>query len=90
MALVFDPEKSARNAAQRGLPFGLVEAFEWDGALISIDDRRDYGEVRLRVLGMLQGKVHALVVTRRGGDLRVISLRRANRMEVRRYADQTG
>jgi uncharacterized DUF497 family protein len=36
-------------------------------------------------MGRLDGVLHAAVVTPRGGDLRVISFRRANRREVRLY-----
>jgi hypothetical protein len=59
--------------------------FDWDTAVIVVDTRRDYGEPRLRVMGRLDGVLHAAVVTPRGGDLRVISFRRANRREVRLY-----
>ena len=50
-----------------------------------VDTRRDYGEPRLRVMARLDGVLHAAVVTPRGGDLRVISFRRASRREVRLY-----
>ncbi len=88
MALVFDPEKSARNAAQRGLPFGLVEAFDMATAVVIPDLRRDYGEPRFWLVAMLFERVHIAVVTPRGSDTRVISLRRANRREVMLYHGQ--
>ena len=85
MAFTFDPEKSARNIAERGLPFDLVERFEWETARVVEDTRRDYGETRLQVLALMDGRLYAAVVTPRGEDLRVISLRKANRREVERY-----
>jgi uncharacterized protein len=85
MAITFDPAKSARNIAERGLSFERVADLEWDTAVITEDTRRDYGEPRLRVMAGLNGRLHAAVVTPRGEDLRVISFRRANRREVRRY-----
>jgi len=42
--LSFDPEKSERNSAERGLPFELAAEFDFETALIGEDDRRDYGE----------------------------------------------
>lgn len=66
MAVVFDATKSERNAALRQLAFDLVDEFDWTSALIAEDGRRGYGERRLRVLGVLLGEVHALVVTFRG------------------------
>ncbi|WP_218892042.1 BrnT family toxin [Granulicella arctica] len=41
--------------------------------------------MRVRALGFLDGRLHALVFTTRGEDMRVISFRKANRTEVRRY-----
>jgi len=65
--------------------FDLVERFEWETARVVEDTRRDYGETRLQVLALLDGRLYAAVVTPRGEDLRVISLRKANRREVERY-----
>lgn len=53
------------------------------------DLRRDYGETRLRVFGMIDSRLHVGVITRRGDVTRVISLRRANRREQRTYAKKT-
>jgi uncharacterized DUF497 family protein len=83
VAITFDPAKNARNLRERGLSFDHSEIF----AAFKIDDRRDYGEVRVRAVGFLDGKLHVLVFTERGEDLRVISLRRANRAEVRIYGE---
>jgi hypothetical protein len=85
MAVTFDPDKNAKNIVERGLSFERVADFDWDMAVIIVDTRRDYGELRLRVMARLDGVLHAAVVTPRGGDLRVISFRRANRREVRLY-----
>ena len=85
MVITFNPEKNARNIAERGLSFERVADLDWATAVIMEDDRRDYGEVRLRVMARLDGRLHAAVVTPRGEDLRVISLRRASRREVRLY-----
>ncbi len=88
MALTFDPDKNARNIAERGLSFELAADLEWQTALVVEDTRRDYGEKRLRVLALLGDRLHATVVTHRGGtDLRVISFRKASRKEQRLYAE---
>jgi hypothetical protein len=41
MRIAFDPAKNARNVIERGLPFDLVAALEWDSAVMREDDRRD-------------------------------------------------
>jgi len=77
----FDPDKNEWNIRERGIDFLLVEHFDWDTAIIIEDVRRDYGEVRLRAMGMIADKLHVLVYTMRSDILRVISLRRANDRE---------
>ena len=88
MPISFDPRKNERNIAERGLSFELVEEFEWDSALVVEDVRRDYGERRFQALGMITGRLHALVFTPRAGRVHVISLRKANRREIRLYEAQ--
>jgi uncharacterized DUF497 family protein len=84
----FDPRKNEQNIAERGLSFELVEEFELDSALVVEDSRRDYGERRFQALGLIAGRLHPLVFTPRAGHVHVISLRKANRREVRGYEAQ--
>jgi uncharacterized DUF497 family protein len=81
----YDPLKSLRNEVERGLPFSLVMELEWDSALIREDTRKDYGERRFRVLGLIQGRLHGVVFTPRMDIVHVISLRKANNREVKEY-----
>ena len=81
MRITFDPVKNARNIAERGLPFPLVADLEWETAVIWQDERRDYGERRMRVLAFLGARLHAVVVTYRGDAVHVISFRKANGKE---------
>ena len=86
MEISFDPAKSERNKAERGLPFTLVARMEWSGAIIEEDIRKDYGERRFRALGFIENRLHAIVFTPRVGKVHVISLRKANPREVKYYA----
>ncbi|HEY1453964.1 MAG TPA: BrnT family toxin [Roseiarcus sp.] len=52
------------------------------------DDRRDYGERRLRVMALLGPRLHVAVVTVRGDAMRVISFRKANSREIKGYAEE--
>ena len=88
MGVTFDPQKNAKNVADRGLSFDLVEKLDWTTAVVRQDSRRDYGEVRLQVTAMIDGRLYRVVVTPRGNDLRVISLRRASKREVNAYAKE--
>ncbi len=82
----FDPAKNATNIASRGLSFELVEQMEWTTALMVEDTRKAYGERRFQVLGFIGERLHAVVFTPRDGMVHVISLRKANSREVKRYA----
>lgn len=81
----FDPAKNERNISSRGISFEAAEQFEWDTALVAEDLRKEYGERRFLALGLIEGRLHAMVYTPRAGKVHVISLRKANRREVRRY-----
>jgi uncharacterized DUF497 family protein len=85
----WDEAKRADNLAKHGIDFAVVEGFEWDSALMAADGRRDYGELRYSAFGLIEEHLFNLVFTPRAGKVRVISLRRANRREVRHYVDQT-
>ena len=81
----FDPSKSEENVAARGLPFSLVAGFDWGTALVVADQRHAYPEPRFLALGVITGRVHAVVFTPTTKGVRVISFRKANRREVRKY-----
>ncbi|MCK0507946.1 BrnT family toxin [Aromatoleum anaerobium] len=89
MEITFDPAKNARNLADRGLSFERVAEFDFETAVIVVDTRRDYGEVRFRAFGWLDSRLHALVFARVAKGIRVISFRKANKREVRRYEQET-
>jgi hypothetical protein len=79
----FDPAKNRKNIQQRGLPFALAAEFDWTTALIAASDRR--GESRFFAIGYIGNRLHALVFKTNRTAIRVISLRRANKKEVKRY-----
>jgi uncharacterized DUF497 family protein len=85
MAPVWDEAKRLANLRKHGRDFSDADSFDWPNADIELDQRRDYGETRYVATGTIRGRLHVLVFTVRGEELRAISLRRANRREVRRY-----
>jgi uncharacterized protein len=80
----FDPAKSERNLILRGLSFDRVDEFQFSTALIDRDTRH-VSEDRFIALGWLSERLHVLIFTPRGEVLRIISFRRANQRENRRY-----
>ena len=85
MDVTFDPSKNARNIAERGLSFERVADLDWETAVSEEDARKDYGERRVRVFGLLGRRLHVAIITIRGEAVHVISFRKANKREVRRY-----
>ncbi len=85
MDIEFDHAKSERNRAERGFGFEAAAQFEFETALIWLDTRFAYPEPRYSVLGLVQGRVHALVFSETATGIRVISFRKANAREVKRY-----
>jgi uncharacterized DUF497 family protein len=81
----WDEKKRRRTIEDRGIDFADVVRFDLLTAVIDPDLRRDYGEVRLLAPGMIDGRLHALCFTPRMGARRVISLRRANAREYRKW-----
>ncbi len=84
MGIEFDPAKDATNIAKRGLSLADFAGFDADPVVI-VDDRFDYGEVRYRAFGWIDGVAHMIVYTMRGRTMRLISFRRANAKEMRRH-----
>ena len=81
----FDPEKSARNERERGLPFELAAELDWRRALIRIDSRQDYGEARLVAIAPREGRLFVVCYVMRGEVRRIISFRKANDREEKAY-----
>ena len=90
MKVEFDPEKCEATLANRGLDMGrAAEVFA--AAHITIeDDRIDYGEPRFITIGALDERMVVFVWTWRGENLRVISIRKANEREQKRYSPRLG
>jgi uncharacterized DUF497 family protein len=84
----WDERKRQANLAKQGVDFTLVARFDWATATIEPDERQDYGELRLKALGRIWGRLHFVAFTRRNGETRIFSLRKANRREQRYWESQ--
>ena len=84
MQFEWDDAKNDSCFTRRGFDFA-VHAFFDPHRTIAQDRRRDYGEDRYRLLGMIDGRVYVVVYTIRGSTIRIISARKANVKEVADY-----
>jgi len=85
MRIVFDPRKDESNLAKHGVSLILAAELDWDDALVWFDGRREYGEMRMVALAPKSAILYCVAFVDRGSVRRVISLRRANRREVKHY-----
>ena len=91
MDLKFDWNKSKAkdNYAKHGVRFELArDAFRDPFAIEFLDDRKDYGEERYVILGMVHGHVLYVGYTERNDVFRIISARRATKHEQEFYFQQ--
>ena len=85
MRIEFDPAKDASNQEKHGLSLALASGLDWDEALVWVDDRYEYGELRMIALAPDTGILYYVAFVDRGDARRIISLRKANRREVKHY-----
>jgi hypothetical protein len=78
----WDDAKAAANWRDHGVAFhDAIKAFRDRFAVERFDDRADYGEERINLLGMCQGVLLHVTYTERGERIRIISARRAVKHE---------
>ncbi|MCH9650955.1 MAG: BrnT family toxin [Deltaproteobacteria bacterium] len=85
MRIELDPTKDRSNQAKHGLSLKLAAELDWEAALVWIDERFDYGEMRMIALAPKTQILYYVAFVDRGDVCRVISLRRATRREVEHY-----
>lgn len=66
----------------------LTSELDWESAQLWLDTRKEYGEIRIIALALIKTRLFYVVFTDRGGHRRIISLRKANAREVKRYVSQ--
>jgi uncharacterized DUF497 family protein len=82
--------KSEACRCERGFDFAYAARVFAGPVLEQVDDRRDYGEVRMRALGEIEGSLYVVVFTDRldadGAPVRwIISARQAHQKERRKW-----
>ncbi|KAF3999205.1 BrnT family toxin [Glaciimonas immobilis] len=85
MDITFDVDKNERNIRERDLSFEQAADFDISTADITVDERNNYGEERYIAVGYLGHRLHVLCFTESDVGIRVISFRKANLREGKRY-----
>ena len=85
MQIEFDQAKDVANQTKHGVSLALADELNWEAALVWVDDRFEYGELRMIALAPKTGILYYVAFVERGKLRRIISLRQANRREVTYY-----
>jgi uncharacterized DUF497 family protein len=89
MKFNFDSNKDAINLAKHQLSLADAAKLDWMAALIWVDSRRDYGEIRQIGLVPMNQRLYVVVFVDKKTERRIISLRKANNREYERYEQET-
>jgi uncharacterized DUF497 family protein len=84
MTFEFDSDKSAANKKRHGIDFYEAQAL-WDDADLMEIPAKTRDEPRLLVIGRIAGNYWSAVVTYRGGNIPIISVRRSRKEEIGIY-----
>ena len=87
MQIDFDPKKDVANRANHGVSLAIAASLDWDAALVWIDDRFEYDELRMIALAPKTNTLYYVAFVDRAEVRRIISVRRATRKEIAYYVE---
>ncbi len=88
MEIEFDPAKDVLNRHKHGVSLAEAARIDWPRVAAIPDNRRTYGEARYIAATPIGNRLYVVVFTIRNATVRIISLRKANRREIKRYETQ--
>ncbi|WP_320188612.1 BrnT family toxin (plasmid) [Agrobacterium rosae] len=87
MEFEWDDEKREKVIEERGVDF-VYAALIFEGPVVtSIDDRKNYGEIRLRSIGLVGDECFIVVHTRRDDVTRLITAWKGGRNDRIKYEE---
>jgi uncharacterized DUF497 family protein len=90
LKISYDPRKRDKTLAHRGLDFEDTPKV-FAGRVFNLEDEReDYGEVRVLTFGTLDERLVVVVWTPRGDARHIISMRKCNEREKRKFLERLG
>ena len=87
MQYEWNENKRAETLRERETDFASMDYFDWETAIHQRSDRD--GEQRWSSFGLIGARVHHVVWTERGDRVRIISLRKANARETKKYVESS-
>jgi uncharacterized protein len=88
MSYQWDPDKASINRINHGVDFADAVSVLEDDRAITVEDQR-YEEERFITIGLdAIGQILVVVYTWRGNEVRLISARKADRLERKQYLEE--
>jgi hypothetical protein len=84
MSFEYDPQKNASNLQKHGIDFEAARSLWDDQHRLEIPARTE-DEPRFLAIGQIEGKIWSAVITYRGENVRIISVRRSRDEEIELY-----
>lgn len=88
MSFEYDLHKSESNRAKHGIDFDEAQHL-WDDEFHLEIPAKNLDEPRFLVIGKIKGKYWSAVITYRGENMRIISVRRARDEEIGLYENDS-
>jgi len=85
MIFEWDDKKNQINLEKHKISFELISLVFDENLISKEDERHDYNEIRHIGYGLIQGRCINVIFTKRGEKIRIISGRKANAKETRKY-----
>ena len=86
----WDQDKAEVNLRKHAISFADAQAVFFDPLRTTVTDHRfDYGETRQLTFGMIDDTLYCVTFTERTNSIRIISARKANARERKRYGHRT-
>lgn len=86
MRYSYDPAKKKSNLIKHGLDFDEAKRVIESGNTVTFEDNRyEYDEPRFITLGNLDGSIVVIVTTESDSEIRIISMRKADKNEQKIY-----
>ena len=87
MVFEYDPNKSAENKRKHGIDFESAQRMWADPGVMEIPARTS-DEPRWLLIGKIDEKHSSAIITKRGENIRIISVRRSRDEEVALYESE--
>ncbi len=81
----YDENKTKQNLAKHSIDFDVAQSLWDDPGMLELPSKKATTETRFLVIGTINQKHWSAIITYRGNNIRIISVRRARIEEVNFY-----